>query len=315
MVAIDSESDSLHHFPEKVCLIQVGTAEGEVFLVDPLVLRDLAPLAPMLADPAVVKVLHGAAYDLASMKRDFGVRDSPGSSIPWSPPSSSACPRSDWRRCSRRILGDRVGRVAAEGRLGGPPPERGAGALRGRGRPASVPAPGAADGLACGVRARRLGRGGVPGPGRDAGGGTGVPSGRLPRDQGRANLGPAGTRYPAGTVRRPRGLGARAGAAAVQGARQRDAPPCGGGAAGDAGRLDRRSRAARRPWWHDTGTGSCRRWRGVSSCPRRTSRSCGGPPSRAWRRPSSGASPPCWRGGRTRRPAWAWIRASCCRGD
>lgn len=71
MVAIDSESDSLHHFPEKVCLIQVGTAEGEVFLVDPLALRDLAPLAPMLADPAVVKVLHGAAYDLASMKRDF----------------------------------------------------------------------------------------------------------------------------------------------------------------------------------------------------------------------------------------------------
>jgi ribonuclease D len=71
MVAIDSESDSLHHFPEKVCLIQVGTAEGEVFLVDPLALRDLAPLAPTLADPNVVKVLHGAAYDLASMKRDF----------------------------------------------------------------------------------------------------------------------------------------------------------------------------------------------------------------------------------------------------
>jgi len=71
MVAIDSESDSLHHFPEKVCLIQVGTAEGEVFLVDPLALRDLAPLAPVLADPNVVTVLHGAAYDLASMKRDF----------------------------------------------------------------------------------------------------------------------------------------------------------------------------------------------------------------------------------------------------
>jgi ribonuclease D len=71
MVAIDSESDSLHHFPEKVCLIQVGTVEGEAFLVDPLALRDLAPLAPTLADPAVVKVLHGAAYDLASMKRDF----------------------------------------------------------------------------------------------------------------------------------------------------------------------------------------------------------------------------------------------------
>ena len=71
VVALDTESDGLHHFPEKVCLIQVGTAEGAVFLVDPLGVRDLAPLAPMLADPKVVKVLHGAAYDLASMKRDF----------------------------------------------------------------------------------------------------------------------------------------------------------------------------------------------------------------------------------------------------
>jgi ribonuclease D len=72
VVAMDSESDSLHHFPEKVCLIQVGIAEGEVFLVDPLAHRDLAGLAPLLADPAIVKVLHGAAYDLASIKRDFG---------------------------------------------------------------------------------------------------------------------------------------------------------------------------------------------------------------------------------------------------
>ena len=70
-LAVDSESDSLHHFPEKVCLIQLATPAGEVFLVDPLSLRDLGPLHAVLADRSVVKVLHGAAYDLASMKRDF----------------------------------------------------------------------------------------------------------------------------------------------------------------------------------------------------------------------------------------------------
>jgi ribonuclease D len=70
-LAVDSESDSLHHFPEKVCLVQLATPAGDVFLVDPLMVRDLGPLAAVLADRTVVKVLHGAAYDLASMKRDF----------------------------------------------------------------------------------------------------------------------------------------------------------------------------------------------------------------------------------------------------
>jgi ribonuclease D len=70
-VAVDSESDSLHHFPEKVCLVQLATPGGEVFLVDPLTLRDLSPLRSVFSDRTVIKVLHGAPYDLASMKRDF----------------------------------------------------------------------------------------------------------------------------------------------------------------------------------------------------------------------------------------------------
>ncbi len=71
-LAADSESDSLHHFPEKVCLVQLSTPDGVVFLVDPLALPDLGPLAAVFADRSVVKVMHGAAYDLAVMKRDFG---------------------------------------------------------------------------------------------------------------------------------------------------------------------------------------------------------------------------------------------------
>ena len=72
VIALDSESDSLHHFPEKVCLVQLAGEEGAVFLVDPLALGDLSPLGPICASPNIVKVLHGASYDLASLKRDFG---------------------------------------------------------------------------------------------------------------------------------------------------------------------------------------------------------------------------------------------------
>lgn len=73
-LAVDSESDSLHRFPEKVCLLQLALTPGEVWLVDPLAVSNLSPLATLFADRATVKVLHGAAYDLASMKRDFAIQ-------------------------------------------------------------------------------------------------------------------------------------------------------------------------------------------------------------------------------------------------
>jgi ribonuclease D len=71
-IGLDTESDSLYHYFEKVCLVQVATDRGEAFLVDPLAVRDLSPLAPALAEPGVVKVLHGADYDVTTLKRDFG---------------------------------------------------------------------------------------------------------------------------------------------------------------------------------------------------------------------------------------------------
>ena len=70
-LALDTESDSLHHYFERVCLVQVASEGGEAFLIDPLSAKDLSPLAPRIADPGIEKVFHGADYDVTMMKRDF----------------------------------------------------------------------------------------------------------------------------------------------------------------------------------------------------------------------------------------------------
>src|SRR5262245_3578084 len=71
-VAIDTEADSLHHYPGKLCLVQVASDGGAAHLIDPLALPSLAALAPLCADPATVKVLHAADNDLAYLKRLYG---------------------------------------------------------------------------------------------------------------------------------------------------------------------------------------------------------------------------------------------------
>jgi ribonuclease D len=71
MVAVDTESNSLHAYHEQVCLIQFSTLELD-YVVDPLALEDLSSLGPLFANPAIEKVFHAAEYDLICLKRDFG---------------------------------------------------------------------------------------------------------------------------------------------------------------------------------------------------------------------------------------------------
>lgn len=75
VVALDTESDSLHSYFHKLCLIQLSFS-GEHVVLDPLALgrESLRPFADMLADPEVEKVLHGADYDLRVLHRDLGAR-------------------------------------------------------------------------------------------------------------------------------------------------------------------------------------------------------------------------------------------------
>jgi len=70
-IAVDTESNSLYAYRERVCLIQFSYP-GVDYLVDPLALADLASLASIFADPAVEKVFHAAEYDLICLKRDYG---------------------------------------------------------------------------------------------------------------------------------------------------------------------------------------------------------------------------------------------------
>lgn len=70
VLAVDTESNSLYAYQERVCLIQFSTPRDD-FLVDPLALDDLSPLGTLFADPGIEKVFHAAEYDLISLKRDY----------------------------------------------------------------------------------------------------------------------------------------------------------------------------------------------------------------------------------------------------
>lgn len=65
-VAVDTEADSLHAYPEKLCLIQISTAHGD-HLVDPLSPVDLDPLLESLGGHELI--MHGADYDLRLLRK------------------------------------------------------------------------------------------------------------------------------------------------------------------------------------------------------------------------------------------------------
>ena len=71
-IGVDLEADSMFHYQEKVCLLQISTHALHI-VIDPLSVQDLSPLAPVFADARIRKVFHGADYDIRSLYRDFGI--------------------------------------------------------------------------------------------------------------------------------------------------------------------------------------------------------------------------------------------------
>ena len=69
-IAVDTESNSLHAYRERVCLIQFSTPTKD-YVVDPLLLRDLHSLGPIFSNTNIEKIFHAAEYDLICLKRDY----------------------------------------------------------------------------------------------------------------------------------------------------------------------------------------------------------------------------------------------------
>lgn len=71
-IGVDMEMDSMFHFREKICLIQMAT-ERHTFIIDPLKISSMSLVKPLFENPRIKKVFHGADYDVRSIFRDFGI--------------------------------------------------------------------------------------------------------------------------------------------------------------------------------------------------------------------------------------------------
>lgn len=70
-VGMDTEADSLHHYFEKVCLIQLSFL-GAHYVVDPLAGLSLPKFFEVLSQKELI--FQGADYDLRMLKKSFGFR-------------------------------------------------------------------------------------------------------------------------------------------------------------------------------------------------------------------------------------------------
>jgi ribonuclease D len=70
-IGVDTESNSLHAYRERVCLMQFST-ERQDYVLDPFAPVELAPLGRIFAEPKIEKIFHAAEYDIICLRRDFG---------------------------------------------------------------------------------------------------------------------------------------------------------------------------------------------------------------------------------------------------
>jgi len=72
-IALDCEAAGFHRYSDKLCLVQLST-EDETFLFDPFAADPSEVLRPLLEDPEVQVVMHGADFDLRLLHRDLNIR-------------------------------------------------------------------------------------------------------------------------------------------------------------------------------------------------------------------------------------------------
>ncbi len=71
-IAVDLEADSMYHYKEKVCLIQLASKKTNV-VIDPIKVKDLSLIKRLFSSRKIKKICHGADYDIRSLYRDFKI--------------------------------------------------------------------------------------------------------------------------------------------------------------------------------------------------------------------------------------------------
>lgn len=71
-ISLDCEAAGFHRYSDRLCLVQLSTPRADLIL-DPLALDLTTLLRPLLEDPEVQVVMHGADYDLRLLDRDLGI--------------------------------------------------------------------------------------------------------------------------------------------------------------------------------------------------------------------------------------------------
>lgn len=67
VISLDCESNGMHAYRASLCLLQLCVATEnppeKVFIIDPIALKDLSPLAPLLGPGGPIKLLHDLGFD------------------------------------------------------------------------------------------------------------------------------------------------------------------------------------------------------------------------------------------------------------
>ncbi len=78
VVAIDTETMGLDPRRDRLCVVQLSSGDGNAHLVQVAKGQTSAPnLERLLTDPSVVKLFHFGRFDIAALKRAFGVTTAP----------------------------------------------------------------------------------------------------------------------------------------------------------------------------------------------------------------------------------------------
>ena len=71
-IALDCEAAGFHRYSDRLCLVQLSTRD-EDYILDPLAFDATPVLQPLLEDPSIEVLMHGADFDIRLLDRDLGI--------------------------------------------------------------------------------------------------------------------------------------------------------------------------------------------------------------------------------------------------